>query len=100
MTVAYTGDQLAGFRAEFARRRRLVAVAFLLIALPLYGLLFSHRRGAILAINTRGWAAVCVAVAAGVAMLCSRIARCPACNGWLGRFRAIPACPKCGVPLR
>jgi len=98
--VTHTVAELAGFKAQILRRRWITSLAFLLITFPLYGLLFSRRRGAVFGIGPGGWVAVWVALAVGIALLCFRLWRCPACGGWLGQLSTITVCPGCGVRLR
>lgn len=98
--MEYTAQQVTAFKAEFARRRRLTAAGLLILSLPLYGILFSLRRGPVLGLGPNGWLVVWVAVAAGVGLVFSRIWRCPACGASLGQPPAVSVCRKCGVALK
>jgi hypothetical protein len=98
----YLEQQLADFKAEFARRRKRqllvsipLAAAVLLFGLfgrraeaPLFGLPPAVLGGAVFAV-----------VLAAIAFSLWNW-RCPACNRYLGKGIGPAFCPKCGVPLQ
>jgi cation transport ATPase len=95
-----TRQQTEEFKAEFRRRQIRMAVTAFALALPLYGVAFSFRRGSVLGLSLTQWVVLWLAVAVAAFGFGWRTWRCPACNSLLGRTLAIPACPKCGLPLK
>lgn len=95
--MEYTPEQLAGFKAEFARRqKRQFAVAAVIfagaislmilrnrspLASPVGFTLFAGAMAAILIFTLRNW-------------------RCPACEKYLGKGGFPKFCPRCGVALK
>jgi hypothetical protein len=96
--VEYTSEQLGGFRAEASRRRKKAALAFLAMALPLYGVMFSIAKGQALGIGPFQWVAISLAVSVGAQFFMFSVLRCPACNARLG-IKKGSKCPACGVSL-
>jgi hypothetical protein len=87
--MGFSGDEIAGFKAQAARRRR-SQMYFVLLAVP------------VIVINPfLGWVAIPVGA---LYLLCFlgftlRNWRCPACDGFLGWSSYQPACKRCGAPL-
>jgi protein-S-isoprenylcysteine O-methyltransferase Ste14 len=100
--MQYLEQQLADFKAEFARRRkRQLLVSIPLAAVVILFAVFSRtaetpRLGlppAVLGVT------VFVLVLGAIAFSLWNW-RCPACNKYLGKGISPSFCPKCGVPLQ
>jgi hypothetical protein len=76
----YSQQQLEGFGAEAAARRKKVLLAILAVCLPLYGALFAIVKRQLLGIGPVGWLAIAAAVAVAAIWRASSALRCPACG--------------------
>jgi hypothetical protein len=94
--MEYTQEQLATFKAEFARRRQrqLVVGGLSAIALSLV-LVCRYRHEWQLPLTL-----LCLVGAVGALIFSFQNWRCPACHRYLGKSSNITFCPKCGVELR
>ncbi len=101
--MQYLEQQIADFKAEFARRRK----RQLLVSLPLAAvvILFAVFSRTAEEAPPLGLPPAVLGIAVFVLVL-GAIAfslwnwRCPACNKYLGKGIGPSFCPKCGVPLQ
>ncbi len=98
----YTEVQLAGFRADFARRRKNQWIVSIPIGAILLGFIFTQDRGAntIFGLSAPVGGPIVLASVLGVLLYSLRNWRCPACDRYLGRSLNPRFCPHCGVALR
>ena len=96
--VDYTKEQLDGFTAEAAARRKKVALAIATISLPLYGVAFALAKKQVLGIGPFGWLAIAAAVAVVAISTARSISRCPACGARVSLAKGV-RCSACGVQL-
>ena len=102
--MQYLEQQIADFKAEFARRRkRQLLVSLPLAAVVILFAIFSRTAEA----PPLGLPPAVLRIAVFVFVLVlGAIAfslwnwRCPACNKYLGKGVSPSFCPKCGVPLQ
>ena len=95
----YTREQLDQFRVEIRSRRQAAGLAIFLIALPLYGLMFSLIRGQVFGLSLYAWIAIWVVVLVlSGAFVFTRL-RCPACVTNI-TMKLTPSCPKNRCPLK
>jgi len=99
---AYTPQQKAEFKAEFAvrRRRRWLGVAVIFIAVLVVVLTGNRIGGPLLGIGAAVWQPVGVVVVLGAVVFSLINWRCPACGRYLGRTINPAFCPRCGIALR
>ena len=100
--MEYTDQQLAQFRAEFARRKRnqfLAAVPVIAIAVSV-AFFKEEIEQAAQGISPAVLGVAVVLVFGGLVVFSLRKWRCPACDSYLGRSTSMHHCPKCGVALK
>ena len=98
----YTQEQLASFKAEFARKRKAqFAIAIPFVAAMLGLILFEEQLNEVIA-TYPAWVPGAVFAVAAVAIggFSWRNWRCPACDKYLGRSASMVHCPNCGVALK
>ena len=94
--MEYTQEQLAGFKVEFAkRRRRQFGVA---------AVIFAGAISAMILRNSSPFASpvgftLLVAALGAILVFTLKNWRCPACDRYLGKGAFPRFCPQCGVPL-
>ncbi|MET0620788.1 MAG: hypothetical protein ABW056_10945 [Thermoanaerobaculia bacterium] len=94
--MEYTQEQLAGFKVEFAkRRRRQLGVA---------AVIFAGAISAMILRNSSPFASpvgftLLVAALGAILVFTFKNWRCPACDRYLGKGAFPRFCPQCGVPL-
>jgi hypothetical protein len=94
--MEYTHEQLAGFKAEFARRqKRQFAVAAVILAGLISMLILRDR-----AFQSPVGIALVVAAMAAIMVFTLQNWRCPACGKYLGKGAFPRFCPQCGVALK
>jgi rubrerythrin len=98
----YTDRQLAGFKAEFARRKRNQFIATApAIVLILAAVFLDKRMPELLeGVPSMVWGSALVVVVGGLLAFSLRNWRCPACNAYLGKSTSMRHCPRCGVALK
>jgi len=95
--VEYTQEQLSGFKAEFAtRRRRQIAVAVVIGLGAILLLIMPDRQ----AVNRAPGILLLFAAMGAILVFTFQNWRCPACGRYLGRGANPSFCPRCGVALR
>jgi len=95
--MEYTPDQLAGFKAEFARRqkRQFGVAAILLLGVASMMLMRGHG-----APETPAGLALVLGAMVAIFAFSLQNWRCPACQKYLGKGGFPRFCPRCGVPLK
>lgn len=97
--MIYTAEQLAGFKIDVTRRRKRAALVYLLMSLPLYGLVFALAKGAALGLSRYQWLAISVAVVVAGQLLVMSLLRCPGCGAGFWLRQGAQTCLKCGLPI-
>ena len=93
----YTREQLAEFKAEFARRqkRQFAVAAIILLGVVSMILMRGHSP-----LETPAGLAVFVGAMIAILAFSFQNWRCPACRKYLGKGGFPRFCPRCGVPLK
>ena len=95
--MEYTHDQLAGFKAEFARRqKRQFAVAAVIFAGAISLMILRDRSP----FESPVGITLLVAAMAAIMVFTFQNWRCPACQKYLGKGGFPRFCPHCGVALK
>lgn len=95
--MEYTQEQLSGFKAEFAaRRRRQIAVAVVIGLGAILLMVMPDRQ----ALNRGPGLFVLFGAMAAILVFTLQNWRCPACQRYLGKGANPSFCPRCGVALR
>jgi hypothetical protein len=95
--MEYTQEQLAGFKAEFARRqKRQFAVA----AVLLLGVFFLMMMGDKSPLESPVGMTLLIGGMAAILFFTFQNWRCPACQKYLGKGGFPRFCPRCGVALK
>ena len=99
--MTYTHEQLEGFKAAFAtrRKRQLLVTLPMIAAFLAIGLGSGAEGGDVLGIPSQVLTMAAVVLALLLVVFSFQNWRCPACNGYLGRYWGPKYCPKCGVAL-
>jgi hypothetical protein len=99
--MQYTQDQSAGFKAEFARRRKrqlAATVPFFVVVLAI-AVSQGKKSDELFGLSPPVWIPIAVLVFVGLLLFSFQNWRCPACNKYLGKNWGPRFCPKCGVAL-
>jgi hypothetical protein len=99
--MQYTHEQSAGFKTEFARRRKrqLLATIPLLVVVLAIAMGSGKSSNQLFGLPVTIWGPVAAAVFIGTFAFAFQNWRCPACNKYLGKDWGPRFCPKCGVAL-
>ena len=99
--MQYTHEQSAGFKTEFARRRKrqiLATIPFLVVVLAI-AMASGKSSDQLLGLPVTIWGPVAAVVFIGTIAFAFQNWRCPACNKYLGKNWGPRFCPNCGVAL-
>jgi rubrerythrin len=95
--MEYTHEQLAGFKAEFARRqKRQFAVAAVILAGAISLMILRNRSP----LESPVGIVLIVAAMGAILVFTLQNWRCPACGKYLGKGAFPRFCPQCGVALK
>ena len=95
--MEYTREQLAGFKAEFARRqKRQIAVAAIIFAGAISLMILRNRSP----VTSPVGFVLFVGAFAAILIFSFQNWRCPACEKYLGKGGFPRFCPRCGVALK
>ena len=94
--MEYTQEQLAGFRAAYARKRRRYYIVAGVSLLVLISLSLVSKEGNVGPVS---WNLLLVVWTFAVFFFSFRVWQCPACKRHLSRTARLKSCPHCGVPL-
>lgn len=100
--MQYLEQQLADFKAEFAKRRKrqLLVSLPVVAAILIFAVVSQNARVSLLGLPPALVGGIAFAVVLGTLVFSLWNWRCPACNRYLGKGISPSFCPKCGVPLR
>jgi hypothetical protein len=95
--MEYTREQLAGFKAEFARRqKRQFAVAAVIFGGAISMMILRNRAP----LESGMGLMLLLGAVAAILIFTLQNWRCPACQKYLGKGGFPRFCPRCGVPLK
>ena len=95
--MEYTQEQLAGFKAEFAKRqKRQLAVAGIIFAGAISMMILRHRSP----LESPVGLVLLIGAMAAILIFSFQNWRCPACEKYLGKGGFPRFCPRCGVALK
>ncbi len=99
--MQYTAEQSAGFKTEFARRRKrqLLGTIPLFVAVIAVALASGNKSEEILGLPVAVWGTAVALIFIGTFAFALQNWRCPACNKYLGKNWGPRYCPGCGVEL-
>src|SRR5262245_60652108 len=98
--MEHTQEQLAGFREDYAKRRRRQLVLGAALAVLALAAVPTSRGGGPEKAPGPEWVVAFVVFAVGALVFSLQNWRCPACRRYLGRTWNPRFCPHCGVALR
>jgi hypothetical protein len=101
--MEYTEQQKAGFKDQFAlRRKRQIILAIPMAAIFLAFAFLTDKRNSVTVpdLPTEWMVPIVFALVIGAIVFSLRNWRCPACDKYLGKGISPHFCPKCGVALQ
>jgi hypothetical protein len=101
--MAHTEQQKAGFKKEFAVRRKRQIILAVPLAAMVMAFAFLGEDGdnrTVMGFQASAVAPVLIVLVVGALVFSLKNWRCPACDKYLGKGMSPSFCPKCGVALQ